>query len=232
MRIQFIIILTMFIPPLAAQWLSFDLSKANQTIFLKQVDPIIRSSVLSFGHPTRMKLSENRRIGIGLYFPLGWDGTHESMETNPHYFPLLAEGQILVSNRLVFKGKMNLVSPNNTTINIGGYGIEYFKDSWSTFLQIGWLEGMTDLRIRMVDFSFLWERTVSGFPINVGFGTDHYKVHFNNIDDNITPAHLEDALSYLILGTRYQFRMFDLNMQTQLTPGFIQLNVQFLKTFY
>jgi len=232
MPIPRILLLTIITAPVLGQWLSFDLSAANKNIFLKQVEPIVRSSVLSFGHPTRMNLSESKRVGLAVSFPLGWDIPHESLQTNPHLFSLFVEGQLLASDNLVLKGRMNLISPKNESMNMAGYGLEYYKDTWSASIGIGWLEGTADMKIKMIDFNLLSEKTIFEVPFDIGVGINNYKVRFNNINDKKIPTRLENSLVYIMVGTRYHFQMFDINIQTQFTSTFLQFNFQMLKSFF
>ncbi len=218
--------------PLSGQWLSFDLSEANSNNFLKQTEPIIRSSVLSLGQPALMDLSETKRFGIAISFPLGWDVTNTSIQTNPHVFLPIAEGQILVTNNLVLKGKMNLLSPKNESVNAAGYGMEYHEQTWATSVSLGWLEGPTHLRVRSIDFNILWRRTLSEIPINFGIGHNNYRASFRNFDNEKIPSRRENAFTYFILGTRHHLKMFDINIQTQIHSKFIQINLQLLRSFF
>jgi len=218
--------------PISGQWQTFDLSKTNSNNFLKQTTPILISSVLSLGQPTLMNLSETKRSGIAILFPLGWDATNISIQTNPHVFPLMAEGQILVSNNLVLKGKMNLLSPKDEPVNAAGYGIEYFQQTWTTSVNIGWLEGPTHLKIRMIGFNILWKRILFEIPINLGVGHNNYRSIFLNLDKTEIPSTHENALTYFVLGMPFHFKMFDVNVQTQIHSEFIQLNLQLLRSFF
>ncbi len=233
MRISHIVIyFSIIMVPVSGQWISFDLSEANSNIFLKQTEPIVRSSVLALGQPTLMDLSETKRFGIAISFPLGWDVTNTSIQTNPHVFLPMAEGQILVTNNLVLKGKMNLLSPQGESVNAAGYGMEYYEQTWAASVSMGWLEGPSHLRVRMIDFSLLWRRTLSEIPINFGIGHNNYRASFRNFDDEKIPSNRENSLTYFILGTQYHLKMFDINLQTQIHYKFIQFNLQLLRSFF
>ena len=233
MRIRFIVIYFIAIMvPAFGQWQTFDLSEANSAIFIKQTEPILISSVLSLGQPTLMDLSETKRFGIVISFPLGWDVTHTSIQTNPHVFPPIAEGQILVSNNLVLKGKMNLLSPKDEPVNAAGYGVEYHEQTWATSVSVGWLAGPTHLRVRTIGFSILWRRTLSEIPINFGIGHNNYRASFRNFDNEEIPSINENSLTYFVLATRYHLKMFDVNIQTQIHSKFVQLNIQLLRSFF
>lgn len=226
--IYFMVILV----PVSGQWISFDLSEVNSNNFIKKTEPILISSVLSLGQSTLMDLSETKRFGIAISFPLGWDVTNTSIQTNPHVFPPMAEGQILVTNNLVLKGKMNLLSPKDETVNAAGYGMEYHEQTWATSASVGWLEGPTHLRVRTIGFSIVWRRSFTNIPINFGIGYNNYRASFRNFDEEEIPTISENSLTYFILATQYHLRMFDINIQTQIHSKFIQLNFQLLKSFF
>ena len=230
-RLIIIYFLTTMVP-ISGQWQTFDLSKANNNNFLKQTTPILISSVLSLGQPTLMNLSEKKRFGIAILFPSGWDATNISVQTNPHIFPLMAEGQILVSNNLVLKGKMNLLSPKDELVNAAGYGIEYLQQTWTTSVNVGWLEGSKYLKIRMIGFNILWKRILFEIPINLGVGHNNYRSIFLNLDEPEIPSTYKNSLTYFVLATPFHFKMFDVNVQTQIHSEFIQLNLQLLRSFF
>ncbi len=218
--------------PISGQWISFDLSETTDNHFKKQSEPIIRSSILSLGQLSIIELSETNRVGISLLFPIGWDVTNLSIQSNPHVFLPLAEGKILVTNNLVLKGKMNFLSPKNGAVNAAGYGMEYQKQNWVTSVSFGWLEGPMHIRVKAVDFSFIMKKSISDIPLHFGIGHNNYQAYFRNINVVAGPSRLENSLTYFVAGTQFHWDLFDIDIQTQAHPKFIQFNFQIMKSFF
>lgn len=218
--------------PVSGQWISFDLSETADNHFNEQSEPIIRSSVLSIGQLSVMDLSEIKRVGISLYFPIGWDMTNLSIQSNPHVFLPMAEGKMLITNNLIVKGKMNLLSPKNVSVNAASYGMEYRKQGWITSVCFGWLEGPTHLKIRGIDFSAIIKKSISDIPMHFGIGHANYHAHFQNLNDDVIQPRLANSLTYFIAGAQFHLNPIDINIQSQAHSKFIQFNLQIIKTFF
>lgn len=217
--------------PLPGQWISFDLQKANLSKFKKQVEPTIISTALTGGRSTMLKLNQNQRFGIAISTPLGWTFI-SSYQSNPLLQPFIIEGQFLLTENLVIKGKMNMFSNNEETIQTVGYGCNYLGDSWFSSVSLGWLEGPEHLRVRFVDTAFIMKRDISEIPILLGAGFNDYKSSILRIDGENIPRSIANSITYLIIGNTWQVYGTDIEIQSQIHSKFIQLNVTLSHLFF
>ena len=232
MILRYILFSLICFSPLTSQWLSFDLSKADISTFKEQVEPTIISSALTGGQSTMLSLTQNQRLGITVSMPMGWALASSSYQSNPLLHPFMVEGQFLVTGNLVLKGKMNLFSNDGETVQAAGYGCNYLAESWFTSISFGWLEGPAHLRVRYVDSAIIGNRTIAETPILFGIGFNKFSgsiLEFDNVD---IPRKIDNFITYLIAGTEYQFGGIDINLQTQIHPKFIQLNLTISRLFF
>ena len=232
MILRYILFSLICFSPLTSQWLSFDLSKADISTFKEQVEPAIISSALSGGQSTMLSLTQNQRLGITVSMPVGWALASSSYQSNPLLHPFMVEGQFLVTENLVLKGKMNLFSNDGETVQATGYGCNYLAQSWFSSISLGWLEGPAHLRVRYVDTAIIGNRTIAEAPILIGIGFNKFRGSILGFDNDDIPRIIDNFITYLIAGTEYQFGGIDINLQTQLHPKFIQLNLTISRLFF
>ena len=232
MILRYILFSLICFSPLTSQWLSFDLSKADISTFKEQVEPTIISSALTGGQSTMLSLTQNQRLGITVSMPVGWALASSSFQSNPLLHPFMVEGQFLVTENLVLKGKMNLFSNGGETVQATGYGCNYLAQSWFSSISLGWLEGPAHLRVRYVDTAIIGNRTIAEVPILIGIGFNKFRGSILGFDNDDIPRIIDNFITYLIAGTEYQFGGIDINLQTQLHPKFIQLNLTISRLFF
>lgn len=216
---------------LVGQWISFDLTKADVSTFKGQVEPTIISSALIGSRSTILPLSKNQRFGISVSIPIGW--TFEtSFQSNPLLQPFIVEGQYLTTGNLIFKGKINMFSNGEETVQTAGYGCNYFADSWFTSVSLGWLDGPAHLRLRYVDTALIMKRKFAETPILFGMGFNKYRSRILGFTDESIPTSIKNSITYLIAGTSYYSNGIDIEIQTQIHSRFIQLNLTFSHLFF
>lgn len=230
--LRFLISCLIFTSFLTSQWISFDLSKADASTFVKQVKPTIISSVLTGGRSTLLNLTPNQRLGITVSIPIGLDIAKTSYQSNPFIHPLMVEGQFLITENLVLKGKMNMFSNGEESVQAAGYGCNYFANSWFSSVSIGWLEGPKHLRIRYVDTAITIKRSLFNMPVLFGAGFNKYKGNILGLNSDNMPGLIENSITYFITGTELQFAGIDIELQTQIHSKFVQFNVTIFRLFF
>ena len=232
MIFRFIIYCLIFTSFLTSQWISFDLSKADAATFDKQVEPTIISSVLTGGRSTLLNLTPNQRLGIAVSMPIGWDIAKTSYQLNPFIHPFMVEGQFLITENLVLKGKMNMFSNGEESVQVAGYGCNYFANSWFSSVSIGWLEGPKHLRVRFVDTAVTMKKSLFNMPVLFGAGFNKYRGNILGLNSDELPGKIENSISYLIAETELQFSGIDIELQTQIHFKFVQFNVTIFRLFF
>jgi len=232
MILRFLISCLIFSSFLTSQWISFDVSKADAATFVKQVKPTILSSALTGGRSTMLNLTQNQRLGIAVSMPVGWDIAKTSYQSNPFIHPFMVEGQFLITENLVIKGKMNMFSNGEESVQAAGYGCNYFANSWFSSVSIGWLEGPKHLRVRYVDTAITIKRSLFNMPVFFGAGFNKYRGNILGLNSDDIPRLIENSISYLITGTEIRFNGIDIEIQTQIHSKFVQFNVTIFRLFF
>ncbi len=190
------------------QWLSFDLTQADQQQFSQQVKPTIVTSSLSqnfFEHT----FSNSNRLEISIAFPIGIDLSGSSFQENPLIYPPMASLSYLITDNLAITGKMNLMSNGEETMHSAGYSGHYLTNSWTTGLGINWMEGPKYL---------------------VTYGVDHsnYKGSILDLDEINS---IKSSISYLIFGISTKINGINISSQSSMHSSFVQLNILFSMAF-
>ncbi len=212
------------------QWLSLDLSKAETGNFTAQTEPVICSIILTGTQTALFSLSAQNRIGLGVSFSAGVDMTASAYQTSPWLLPPMVEGQFLVTENLALKGKMNLLSSKTETLHLSSYGVIYLFTHSRMAITIGWLMGPRHLNTRFTDVQVVRETSFFPWPLYLGVGFNNYSANFFKLAHD--PRPLKSSITYLNAATTITFTWFELNIQTQIHPKFVQFNLQFIKSFF
>ncbi len=209
------------------QWLSFDLTQADQQQFSQQVKPTIVTSSLSqnfFEHT----FSNSNRLEISIAFPIGIDLSGSSFQENPLIYPPMASLSYLITDNLAITGKMNLMSMGEETMHSAGYSGHYLTNSWTTGLGINWMEGPKYLRVRSINGSIIKGQQINLFNVTYGVGHSNYKGSILDLDEINS---IKSSISYLIFGISTKINGINISSQSSMHSSFVQLNILFSMAF-
>lgn len=216
---------------LYCQWLSFDFSKVDQDNFRKQVEPTILTASLT---PNSLKnnLSKNKRMGISVSLPIGWDLSEATFESNPLLNPIRISGSFLISENLIIHGNMNLLSNSEETMQAAGYGCHFNSGSFTVGFSNGWVEGLKHLRVRYLDYDITTDRPFFDLPLKIGMGYNQYAGTILNMSNEYIPRKIENSILYLILGFSYRFAGVETGFQSKINSKFVQLNLVISRSLF
>ena len=235
MKISFFLLILIFLVPLKAQWIKFDLQNLDANNFKQEVEPFIKAtSISAISHlNSPIKLNKRLRIGVAYSYGINISGENTVSDLFGGY-PNLA-GSLLISENLVLKGNLSVFNSRNDVIQALAYGFglklaEKENNNWKLSVLFSRLQGPEAISIKNIDGNISYNVSLAGIPFFFGLGTNNYKAQLS-FDDTKIPNSIQGTANYIMAGLLYNREGYTITPLIRLNSDVFVISIEISGAF-